>query len=46
LGVNSLIGKTEVNINSPSNGISIYRGNSTTPSVSLTKKAVERILNK
>jgi RHS repeat-associated protein len=42
-GINSSTGKSETRVNAPQNGISIYKGASTTP-LTLTKRAVERIL--
>ena len=43
-GINTSTGKMETTTNANPNGISIYSGANTTPSVNLTKKAVEKIL--
>ncbi|MDQ0781336.1 DUF6443 domain-containing protein [Chryseobacterium sp. W4I1] len=43
-GVNTSTGRMETTTNANPNGISIYSGANTTPSINLTKKAVEKIL--
>jgi RHS repeat-associated protein len=45
-GISTSTGKMETNVNSAPLGISIYSGNNPKPVLDLSKKAVERILNK